>query len=163
MSTLARAVHRGGDGSVHYLSSADDGSTLIIADPALGKAVPIRLDGPCRLRSRTDDGRVEYEAIGTVYSTLVVVSPGSPPLISEYGFCSSCMTLPSHDYELWPVCPSEGVKQRVNGRPTEKGAPNGATFPGPELAQSAQPGSSVPLGTYLTPVPERAHDVEDSE
>jgi hypothetical protein len=76
MSTVAEAVHRGTDGSVHYLSSTPTGSQLIITDPALGvRRIP--LDGPCRLTDRGDNtGSVVYESISAKESTTVTVSPG---------------------------------------------------------------------------------------
>jgi len=47
MSRLAKAVHRGADGSVHYLASSRDGSELIITDPVVGLS-RVHFDGPCR-------------------------------------------------------------------------------------------------------------------
>jgi hypothetical protein len=89
MTAVAKAVHRGTDGSVHYLMSTRENSLLVVTDPVLG-VDKIRLDGPCRQTAARPDGPVQYEAIGTKGSTLVWVNPGQPTLISEYGFCVSC-------------------------------------------------------------------------
>jgi hypothetical protein len=103
MSTLAKAVHRGDNGSVHYLWSNPDGSTLVITDPKLGKIL-LRFDGPCRLLRRDGDS-VDYESIGATGSNMVMTRPGMEPLINSLGLRTSCMDGP-HDYDLWPVCPS---------------------------------------------------------
>jgi hypothetical protein len=152
MSTLAKAVHRGSDGSVHYLSSNVDGSTLVITDPKLGRVPPIRVDGLCRLSYRTGGDRVEYEAIGTVCSTLVSVSPGDPPLISEYGFCTSCMA-GDHDYELWPNCPSEGVRERAKG---QRAAATTEPTTGLQLVSEPEPDPVVAPVPVTEPEPEPA-------
>jgi hypothetical protein len=41
MGSLAEAVHRGTDVSVHYQFSTPTGSQLIITDPVLGSAVSL--------------------------------------------------------------------------------------------------------------------------
>lgn len=110
MNAVAKAVHRGADGSVHYLSSTVDGSLLIIADPAYG-AVKIPLDGPCRQVPRGPNlpagyVTVAYESISATGNTLITVRPGRPPFEHTIGgVCSSCM-FGEHDFGLWPVCPS---------------------------------------------------------
>lgn len=118
MGAVAEAVHRGADGSVHYLSSSVDGSLLIIADPAYGVA-RIPLGGPCRQVPRGPNlpagyRGVVYESVSAAGSTLITVSPGRPPFEHTIGgVCSSCM-LGEHDFELWPVCPGplpEPVKE----------------------------------------------------
>jgi hypothetical protein len=50
MTAVAKAVYRGSDGSVHYLSSSPDHSLLIITDPVLGVEL-IEFDGPAQLTS----------------------------------------------------------------------------------------------------------------
>jgi len=118
MSTVAQAVHRGSDGSVHYLSSTPTGSMLIIADPVLGVS-RIRFDGLCRLIPR--DPRlpagydaVQYLSISAAESTRVTVRPGRAPFLHTIGgVCWECM-LGEHDFGLWPVCP-RGGGERVGG------------------------------------------------
>jgi hypothetical protein len=155
MSTLAKAVHRGADGSVHYLATTAEGSLLIITDPVLGvRRLPF--DGPCRL-VRQGGGSAEYESISATSSISVTVNPGQEPLISELiGICTACV-FPlvgqpdkGHDYGLWPYCPSsdrekdgnvvplpprsEPVRERVPAEPVQE----------PEPASS--PGTSAPIG-----------------
>jgi hypothetical protein len=74
-STVAKAVHRGSDGSVHYLVSAVKSSLLVVTDPGLGVR-RIELDGLCRLISAHPSGAVRYEAVGAAESTTVDVAPG---------------------------------------------------------------------------------------
>jgi hypothetical protein len=112
MSTVAEAVHRGSDGSVHYLSSNPKASFLLITDPVVGVS-RIPVDGLCRL-IKADGDSVEYQSIGARSSTTVRTSPGQEPLISEYGFCFSCVGGP-HDYDLWPVCRSGDRGKKVDG------------------------------------------------
>ena len=134
----AKAVHRGVDGSVHYLSSSDTFSLLIIADPAYGaaKAVKIVLDGPCRKLARGPNlpagyRGVEYESISANGSTLITVSPGRQPFEHTIvGVCSSCMD-GEHDFELWPVCP------RPLAQPVKK--PSSASSPVTSAAPSTPP------------------------
>ena len=96
-------MYRGVDGSVHFLSSTDQGSTLIITDPVLGVR-PIRLAGPCRLTAQNEVS-VEYSSISAESSISIVIRPGHEPLINELiGICTACLD-GSHDYELWPECP----------------------------------------------------------
>jgi hypothetical protein len=102
MSTLAKAVHRGADGSV------------------LGvRRLPF--DCPCRLVHRGDTGSVQYESISSTWSTSITVSPGQQPNISELiGICTACVLPPfgrpdnGHDYELWPECPSSDREKKRN-------------------------------------------------
>jgi hypothetical protein len=109
MSAVAKAVHRGANGSVHYLSSTVDGSLLIIADPAYG-VVKIPLDGPCRQVPRGPNlpagyRGVVYESVSATGSTQITVSPGRRPFEHTIGGVCSCCVLGVHDFELWPVCP----------------------------------------------------------
>jgi hypothetical protein len=111
MSTRAQAVHRGADGSVHYLADTAEGSLLIITDPVLG-VVRLPFDGPCRLVPRDPNlpagyDAVQYESISGTESIMVSVSPGQEPLIHALGVCIACM-VGDHDYELWQECPSGG-------------------------------------------------------
>jgi hypothetical protein len=88
-STVAKAVHRGPDGSLHYLMSTDVNSLLVIPDPALGVR-RISFDGPVRLVPRdSKSDAVHYESSASG-STRVVVCPGEEPAISDYGFCVYC-------------------------------------------------------------------------
>jgi hypothetical protein len=142
MTAVAKAVHRGADGSVHYLMSTRDGSLLVIADPALGVR-RISFDGPVRLvpqDSKSD--AVHYESISATGSTRVAVWPGEEPAISDYGFCVYC-AFPApgrvgagHDSELWPSCPSHG-----------RAKPAPAHEPEPEL----RPAASSSTGTAGEP------------
>jgi hypothetical protein len=77
MNTVAEAVHRGIDGSVHYLASTPTGSQLIVVtDPVLGVRQP-GLDGPCRLTDPGGNtGSVVYESISAKESTTITVCPG---------------------------------------------------------------------------------------
>lgn len=86
MSAVAKAVHRGSDGSVHYLMSTPDSSLLVITDPVLGvRRIPF--DGPCRLLPQdSKSDAAHYESISATGSTRVVVWPGQEPAISDYGF-----------------------------------------------------------------------------
>jgi hypothetical protein len=128
MTAVAKAVHRGADGSVHFLSSTPDRSVLIITDPVLGKD-EITFDGPVRLvPPRAGSGAVEYESISASGSTTVHVSPGQRDLIREVGgLCTYCCFPPlgqlgrSHDYELWPVCPGDARRRKDHapGTPPE--------------------------------------------
>jgi hypothetical protein len=105
---LAEAVHRGRDGSIHYLASSPTGSQLIITDPVLGVR-RLGFDGPVVRASNT--GSVEYESIGSSGSTTVIVSPGHEPNITWIGICTYCAFPPighanrGHDFQLWPYCP----------------------------------------------------------
>jgi hypothetical protein len=114
MVARAKAVHRGTDGSVHYLRSTPDNSLLVITDPVLGvRRIPF--EGPVRLVPRdSKSDAVHYESISATGSTRVAVWPGQEPAISDYGFCVYC-AFPApgrvgagHDSELWPSCPSGG-------------------------------------------------------
>jgi hypothetical protein len=89
MSRLAKAVHRGADGSVHYLASSRDGSELIITDPVVGLS-RINFDGPCRLVSRSPSlpasyDAVEYKSTTVSGSSSVSVRPGQPPFEHSIG------------------------------------------------------------------------------
>jgi hypothetical protein len=127
MGARARAVHRGADGSVHYLSSTPDGSLLIITDPAVG-VTRIPFDGPCRLIPRSPllpagYDAVDYRSIGASGSTLVSVRPGERPFTyGVTGLCDSCMDGP-HDFGLWPVCPGEGERQVFGPAPVPASEP----------------------------------------
>jgi hypothetical protein len=88
MGARARAVYRGADGSVHYLSSTAESSVLIVTDPAVGMT-KIPFDGPCRLVPRSPllpagYDAVDYRSVGASGSTLVSVSPGERPSIWRY-------------------------------------------------------------------------------
>lgn len=127
MTAVAKAVHRGADGSVHYLMSTPESSLLVITDPVLG-VDKIRFDGPLRKKlprqlnrdphpGEVTDG-VEYESISATGTTMVSTAAGRGPLITQYGFCASCAFPPAgqlsrgHDYSLWPVCPGgEGSRR----------------------------------------------------
>ena len=135
MGAVAKALHRGADGSVHYLSSTVDGSLLIIADPAYG-VVKIPLEGPCRQVPRGPNlpagyVAVVYESISATGSTLLTVSPGRPPFEHTIGgVCSSCMQ-GEHDFESWPVCP------RPLAQPVKK--PSSASSPGMSATPNTPP------------------------
>jgi hypothetical protein len=79
MSTVAEAVYRGTDGSVHYMSSTPAGSQLIITDPVLGVR-RIGLNGPYRLVHRCDTGSVQYESISTQGAHRSLLARGSSPI-----------------------------------------------------------------------------------
>jgi len=116
MSRLAKAVHRGADGSVHYLASSRDGSELIITDPVVGLS-RINFDGPCRLVSGSPSlpasyDAVEYESITVSGSSSVSVRPGQPPFELDW-WCWACMH-GDHDFSVWPVCP-RGDRKPVAG------------------------------------------------
>jgi hypothetical protein len=76
MTALAKAVHRGDDGSVHYLVSTPESSLLVITDPVLG-VDRIPFDGPVRMLPPRAPlgvpgevtGVVEYESISASGST----------------------------------------------------------------------------------------------
>jgi hypothetical protein len=112
LGARARAVHRGADGSVHFLSSGPTSSELIITDP-VARLSRLHFDGPCRLKPRNPNlpvtyVAVDYESIGAEGSSMISVSPGERPFIHGLGGgCFSCMD-GSHDFGLWPVCPGEG-------------------------------------------------------
>jgi hypothetical protein len=118
MSTLLDRVYQGADGSAHFLSSTPERSVLIITDPVLGKD-EITFDGPVRLVPlRAGSGAAEYESISASGSTTVQVSPGRAPFIRRVGnICTYCCFPPvgqlgrGHDYELWPVCPSDAQRR----------------------------------------------------
>jgi hypothetical protein len=115
MGARARAVHRGADGSVHYLLSTPESSLLIVTDPVVGMT-KIPFDGPCRLIPRSPllpagYDAVDYQSVGAEGSMLVSVRAGERPSIyGVTGLCDSCMAGP-HDWSLWPVCPGEGERQ----------------------------------------------------
>jgi hypothetical protein len=136
MSAVAKAVHRGTDGSVHYLMSGAESSLLVVTDPALG-VDRIEFDGPVRmLPPRTPlgvagevAGVVEYESISASGSTRVSVRPGEVPFTYSMGVCFSCSFPPpdragmGHDYELWPVCPGgKGSRTPTVVHAPEKGS-----------------------------------------
>jgi len=109
MSRLAKAVHRGADGSVHYLASSRDGSELIITDPVVGLS-RINFDGPCRLVSRSPSlpasyDAVEYESITVSGSSSVSVRPGQPPFEHSIGGVWWACMHGDHDFSVWQVCP----------------------------------------------------------
>jgi hypothetical protein len=172
MTTVAKAVHRGADGSVHYLMSTEDSSLLVITDPVLG-VDKIRFDGPVRKKpprqlnrdphpGEVTDG-VEYESISATGTTMVSIAPGRGPLITQYGFCVSCAFPPAgqlsrgHDYSLWPVCPGGEGSRRP---PTVVQAPEGMVIhhigidhqkafpvPGPGAQPAPEPAQSSSNGT----------------
>ena len=115
VTQTAEVVHRGSDGSAHFLSSSAGGSLLIITDPAVG-VVKIPFDGPCRLTPRSPNlpagyDAVDYESVGVSGSTMVSVHPGEmPSSYSVAGVCFACVAGP-HDYSLWPVCPGDRVRE----------------------------------------------------
>jgi hypothetical protein len=162
MSAVAKAVHRGVDGSVHYLMSSNECSLLVVTDPALG-VDRIEFDGPVRmLPPRTPlgvpgevAGVVEYESISASGSTRVSVRPGEVPFIYSMGVCFSCSFPPldragmGHDYELWPVCPG-GKGSRT---PTVVQAPEETVFH--DIDIDHQKAFPVP-GTVAQPAPEPA-------
>jgi hypothetical protein len=123
-SAIAKAVHRGVDGSVHYLLSPPDGSLLIVTDPKVGVS-KVPFDGPCRLMPRDPRlpvgyNAIHYESISGTESTLITVHPGRPPFENTIGgVCSSCMH-GEHDFELWPVCPRDVRGDRRTMRDTER-------------------------------------------
>jgi len=110
MTAVAKAVYRGSDGSLHYLSSSPDHSLLIITDPVLG-VERIEFNGPAQLTSHPKSDGVGYVSVSASTTTTVAVGPGQPPLIHQYGFCYPCAFPPlgqaveGHDFELWPQCP----------------------------------------------------------
>jgi hypothetical protein len=110
MNTVAEAVHRGIDGSVHYLASTPTGSQLIVVtDPVLGVRQP-GIDGPCRLTDPGGNtGSVVYESISAKESTTITVCPGQEPSIySIVGVCTHWAFVAGgagHDFDLWPECP----------------------------------------------------------
>jgi hypothetical protein len=148
MSTLAKAVWRGDSGAVHYLSSTPEGSVLIVTDPVLG-VERVHLDGPCRMV--TGSSSYMYLSISATGSTQITPT-ATGLLISEYGFCTYCMTGP-HDYELWPVCPSERIRQQLDGQlevppvvPVEKLEPDPVPVekpPGPAPEPALDPAQPV--------------------
>ena len=116
VTQTAEVVHRGSDGSAHFLSSSAGSSLLIITDPAVG-VVKIPFDGPCRLTPRSPNlpagyDAVDYESVGVSGSTMVSVHPGEMPSSSRSvaGVCFACVAGP-HDYSLWPVCPGDRVRE----------------------------------------------------
>jgi hypothetical protein len=116
MSALAEAVHRGRDGSVHYLASSPTGSQLIITDPVLGVRRQ-SFDGPCVLVSNT--GSVEYRSISRTESITVWVRPGQEPSIhSIIGVCAECMA-GDHDFEHWPHCPGSDREPKADVLPLQ--------------------------------------------
>jgi hypothetical protein len=162
MTALAKAVHRGDDGSVHYLVSTPESSLLVITDPVLG-VDRIPFDGPVRMLPPRAPlgvpgevtGVVEYESISASGSTRVSVRPGEVPFIYSMGVCFSCSFPPpdragmGHDYELWPVCSGD----KGSRTPTVVQAPEGTYFHHIDIDhQKAFP---VP-GTVAQPAPEPA-------
>jgi hypothetical protein len=167
MAAVAKAVHRGADGSVHYLSSSPDHSVLIITDPVLG-VDRIELDGPCRLIPRGPNlpasyDSVVYESISATGSTRVDVSPGQPAFLHVMGgVCWSCAFTArdgGHDYDLWPTCPSENRRTkrdedrgvvRLAPRPEDTAA---VSSPGTGASSSAPPveGRADPLVRVFDP------------
>jgi hypothetical protein len=141
MSTVARAVHRGQDGSVHFLSSTLTSSFLLLTDPTVGVS-RIPVDGPCRLISAHPSGAARYEAISPKLSTTVDVGPGQEPRIREMGWCDYCLVhTEGHDFELWPFCPS-GDRHRKR----RADADSDNVVPLPEPLQAAGSPSSTGTG-----------------
>jgi hypothetical protein len=138
VNTLAQAVWRGDNGSVHYLSSSPEGSDLIFTSPAYGVARE-HFDGPVRMvKSRA--GHM-YEMISATESTTVTPTTTGMLLHTIGGVCFYCTgpdadwSLPygeRHDYELWPHCP--GDKRQVQPRFERE----------PEPAQSSSPSTGTP-------------------
>jgi hypothetical protein len=153
MSTVAEAVHRGSDGSVHYLASAPDSSLLIVTDPVLGVR-RLSFDGPCRLTDPGGNtGSVVYESISAKESTTVTVSPGQEPSFHILGgVCTHCVFDAGgagHDLDLWPECPfGDQVKEQIQDaavvRLTPRGepAPESVADPAPEPAPRSGTGTS---------------------
>jgi hypothetical protein len=135
MTITAKAVHRGVDGSVHYLSFTNEASFLLITAPALGvRRIPV--DGPCRLIAGHPSGAALYEAIGATCSTTIDVQPGEEPRIRELGVCMSCTQGP-HDFELWPVCP-RSHRPEPAPEPEQEPAVSSSTGTGGKPAESAK-------------------------
>jgi hypothetical protein len=139
MSTLAKAVWRGDSGSVHYLSSTPEGSTLIVTDPAFG-VERVHLDGPCRMVN--GGSSYMYESISATGSTRITPTT-TGLLIDNLGICVYCAFPPvgqpdrGHDYSLWPHCPSgdpvrrQALKQEEDAHPVRL-APEPDPVPEPE-------------------------------
>jgi hypothetical protein len=150
MTAVAKAVYRGSDGSVHYLSSSPDHSLLIITDPVLG-VERIEFDGPAQLTSHPKSDGVGYVSVSaSTTTTTVAVGPGQPPLIHQYGFCFPCAFPPlgqaveGHDFELWPQCPSGDPHRK---RRADADSDNIVPLPEP----SREPGSPSSTGTGAEP------------
>jgi hypothetical protein len=169
MGARARAVYRGADGSVHYLSSTAESSVLIVTDPAVGMT-KIPFDGPCRLVPRSPllpagYDAVDYESVGVSGSTMISVSPGGvPSTYSVTGVCISCVEGP-HDYSLWPVCPmgdrvSYGQHDGEVGEVARVRAPRSEPVEEPEPAVDPEPGEPVEEPAEEPEVPPVAVEVE---
>jgi hypothetical protein len=152
MSTLAEAVHRGTDGSVHYLSSTPTGSQLIVTDPVLGVR-RLSLDGPCRLTDPGGNtGSVVYESISAKESTTVTVSPGQEPSFHILGgFCTHCVFDAGgagHDFDLWPECPfGDQVKEQIQDAAVVRLTPRPEPAPEPAADSAPEPAPRSGIGT----------------
>jgi hypothetical protein len=140
MTITAKAVHRGVDGSVHFLSSSPDRSFLLITDPAFGvRRIPV--EGLCRLISGHPSGAARYEAISPKWSTTIDVSPGQEPRIREMGWCDYCLVhTEGHDFELWPSCPSGDRHRR---RKADADSDNVVPVPEPEQESVVSSGTGT--------------------
>jgi hypothetical protein len=168
-------VHRGTDGSVHYLSSSPEGSDLIFTSPAFGVAQE-HFDGPVRMvKSRA--GHM-YEMISATESTTITPMTTGMLLHTIGGICFHCAgpdadwALPyneRHDYDLWPHCPGRshvcctpgvcGVASAYDTDPT--GCPKNCTvngnlhenvvqIPVQEPSSASSPGTNAQNGAFMS-------------